>query len=173
MDRVGKGRARHRLRAGADGLDHQAPLKLAQNPPGRRFKLNGHRTDKICSFNAAPRGGEGKYENETHHANRLRPAERVREFLCLKPPWFLMPSPSSARSRASRTRSPSATSLTPRSCSLAFRSAAITWRRGWRKFLPASGTTPCPLESSTRRCTATTWINAWRRLCIQRIYRST
>src|ERR1035441_8019613 len=158
MDRVGKGRARHRLRAGADGLDHQAPLKLAQKPPGRRFKLNGHRTDQICSFNAAPRGGEGKYENETHHANRLRPAERVRVFIfpiilivllillilnfyfledknddeheedfttCLKPPWFLMPSPSSARSCASRTRLPSATSTAPRSCSSAFRSAAI------------------------------------------------
>jgi hypothetical protein len=28
--------------------------KLAQKPPGRRHEL------KICSFNAAPRGGEGK-----------------------------------------------------------------------------------------------------------------
>ena len=34
-------------------------------------ELNG----KICSFNAALRGGEGKYERQTRNANRLRPAE--------------------------------------------------------------------------------------------------
>ena len=57
-------------------MDHQASRKLAQSPSGRREQL------KNGSFNAAPRGGEGKYGNETHHASCLRtPAECFAIFL--------------------------------------------------------------------------------------------
>ena len=50
---------------------------------------------------------------------------------CLTPPSSLMPRPSSARSRASRTRLPSAMSAAPRLRWSTFRSAATIWRRGF------------------------------------------
>src|SRR5471032_2366760 len=77
MDRVGKGRPRHRLRAGADGLDHQAPLKLAQKPP-----VHGELNGKIFVPLTPP--CEVAYENmNAKYMTRTGSAQRRRGFAIL------------------------------------------------------------------------------------------